>query len=109
MEITGTIKQVIDPITGTSSNGEWKKQHFIIETEGDYPKSVCIEVWNDKITIPVVGSKVNVSINVESREYNSKFYTDVKAWKLDILNAAEVVHKDIPPASEEPVTDAPPF
>lgn len=29
-----------------------------------------------------VGDKLTVSFNLESREYNGKWYTDIKAWKI---------------------------
>ena len=105
MEIKGKVIQVNSLVTGQGANGEWKKQEFIIETEGDYPKKVCICAWGDKIAEFALkeGETVNVSVNVESREYNSRWYTDVKAWKVEKLpttsanNApAEQAEDDLP-------------
>lgn len=81
--------------TGKSSRGEWQKQDFILETQDQYPKKVCISVWNNKIELePHLNGLVKVFINIESREYNERWYTDVKAWKLESLtnsgNAQEV-------------------
>lgn len=89
MELSGSIIQVLPLQTGEGRNGPWKKQDFIIETESQYPKKVCVSVWGDKIdgNLIQVGNAVTASIEVESREYNGRWYTDVRAWRLD-LNAA---------------------
>jgi len=84
MDITGKITQLLSAQTGQGKNGAWKKQEFILETGDTYPKKVCIAVWGDKIDLNnfKLGSSVDVSFDVESREYNGKWYTDVKAWKV---------------------------
>ncbi|MCK4679067.1 MAG: DUF3127 domain-containing protein [Bacteroidales bacterium] len=85
MEVTGKIIQLLDLLTGESKNGEWKKQDFIVETGSQYPKKVCISVWGDKIDQFNLkeGEDVTVSINLESREFNNRWYTDVRAWKVE--------------------------
>jgi hypothetical protein len=84
MEITGTLVQINEPITGQGKNGMWKKQEFILETEGQYPKKVMITAWGDKLNLGSFkpGSKITVGFDLESREYNGRWYTDVKAWKI---------------------------
>tara|TARA_R100001082_G_scaffold8635_1_gene5050 strand:- start:13 stop:288 length:276 start_codon:yes stop_codon:yes gene_type:complete len=84
MYIEGKIIQVNDEISGEGANGSWRKQDYILETQGDYPKKICFTVWGEKIDEFAIkkDEEVNVSINLESREYNSKWYTDVKAWKV---------------------------
>ena len=85
MEITGKIIQLLDVITGESKNGEWKKQDVILETDAQYPKKVCISVWGDKIDQFNLkeGEAVTISVNLESREFNNRWYTDVRAWKVE--------------------------
>src|SRR3569832_774754 len=85
MQLTAKLIQLLPLQTGTGKNGQWKKQDIIVETEGQYPKKVCISIWGDKINESVlqVGSQLNVSFDVESREYNGRWYTDVKAWKIE--------------------------
>jgi hypothetical protein len=85
MEIQGKIIQVLPLQSGEGKNGPWKKQDFVIETESQYPKKVCISVWGDRIDDNIIqeGNPVVASIDVESREYNGRWYTDVKAWKLE--------------------------
>ena len=84
MEITGTVVSLLPMQSGQGKNGTWKKQEFIIETPGQYPKKVCLSLWGEKVDeIRIaVGEKITASINIESREYNGRWYTDVRAWKI---------------------------
>lgn len=84
MEITGTVLSLLPLQTGAGKNGTWKKQEFILETPGQYPKKVCLSLWGEKVdeTRLNVGEKITASINIESREYNGRWYTDVRAWKI---------------------------
>lgn len=95
MELTAKLTQLLPLQTGTGKNGQWKKQDIIVETEGQYPKKVCISIWGDKINESVlkVGAQLNISFDVESREYNGRWYTDVKAWKIEAAGAAKTSDK----------------
>lgn len=80
------VVQVMPVVTGQGRNGEWRKQEIIVETtNSQYPKKVCISVWGDKINPALMqeGNILNIDFDVESREYNSRWYTDVKAWKIE--------------------------
>lgn len=85
MQLTAKLIQLLPLQTGTGKNGQWKKQDIIVETEGQYPKKVCISFWGDKINenLLKVGSQLTISFDVESREYNGRWYTDVKAWRVE--------------------------
>ncbi|MBN2681865.1 MAG: DUF3127 domain-containing protein [Bacteroidales bacterium] len=87
MELTGKVFQILDKEKGKSARGEWSKHSFVIETKEDFPKKICIMSWNDKVDVDKLtkGDEVKVSINIESREYQGRWFTDVKAWKLEIL------------------------
>lgn len=84
MEITGTVVSLLPMQSGQGKNGTWKKQEFIIETPGQFPKKVCLSLWGEKVDENRlnVGEKITASINIESREYNGRWYTDVRAWKI---------------------------
>lgn len=84
MELTATLVQVLPLQKGTGRNGEWKKQDIIVQTDGQYPKKVCVSIWGEKINDSILqtGNRLLISFDVESREYNGRWYTDVKAWKV---------------------------
>ena len=84
MEILGKIIQLLPEKSGTTANGEWRKREYVLETGAQYPKQICFMVWGDKIDQFSIqqGENLKVSIDLESREYNDRWYTDVKAWKV---------------------------
>ena len=83
MEIKGKITKHLQPETGEGRNGQWKKQTFILTTPGEYPDEIAIEIWNEKVTLRPVGSEVVVSVNIKSREYNGRYFTNLTAWKIE--------------------------
>jgi hypothetical protein len=112
MEMTGKITQVLPEKSGTSARGPWRKQEYILETSGEYPKPVCFMVWGDRIDQFAIreGQELRVSVNLESREFNGRWYTDVKAWRVepadgDQIDAAGSGSGEPPPHFD----DEPPF
>ncbi len=88
MQLTAKLTQLLPIQTGTGKNGEWKKQDIIVETDGQYPKKVCVSIWGDKINEGQlqIGNSLQIDFDIESREYNSKWYTDIKAWKIEVAS-----------------------
>ena len=108
MELEGRIARKLAVQTGTSARGAWAKQEFVFEyQEGNFPSQVCMNVWGDDKVKELEkyreGDKVKVSFNLSSREYNGRWYTDVRAWRIEPANAAPVAA----PAPEAPVPSAP--
>jgi len=90
MQITAKLVQILPLQTGVGRNGEWKKQEVIIETSDRFPKKICISIWGDKIQPSqlVAGNTLVIDFEIESREFNGRWYTDVKAWKIETADAA---------------------
>lgn len=87
MNIIGKITKLLPLQTGISKNGQWRKQDIIVETSGQYPKKVCVSIWGDKINDKQlsIGNDLDISFELESRDFNGKWYTDVKAWKIILI------------------------
>ena len=85
MQLTAKLSQILPVESGMGKNGEWKKQGIIVETEGQYPKKICITAWGDKFNTAQwqPGLSLTIDFDLESREFNGRWYTDVKAWKID--------------------------
>jgi hypothetical protein len=86
LELTGRLIQVMPEQSGTGKAGPWTKQEFVIETLDTYPRKVCFNIWNGKggdLKSMQEGDMLKVSFNAESRDYNGRWYTDLKAWKLE--------------------------
>ncbi len=108
MEISGKIIAVLPLATGEGKNGTWRSQDYVLETVEQYPKKVCFNLFNDKINqYPMaVGDDVTVSFDIESREYNGRWYTSIRAWKVD--KKSDDVNS-APPQFDAPPFEVPPF
>jgi len=87
MQLTAKLIEVLAIQNGQGKNGEWRKQDIIVETEGQYLKKICISLWGDKIsdTNLQIGNYYKYDIDIESREYSGRWYTDVKTWRIELL------------------------
>lgn len=85
MELKGKIIHILPLQTGEGKNGPWQKQDYVLETLDTYPKKVCFNLWGDKVNQFAIkqDEMLTVHFDVESREFNGKWYTDVKAWRID--------------------------
>lgn len=88
LSLKGEITKISQLETGTSKAGkEWKKLGFVLTTQGEYPKDVYFTVFGEEKTTNFttynrVGQVVEVFFNINAREYNDKWYTDLGAWKI---------------------------
>lgn len=85
LNISGIVLNILPLQTGTSKAGNpWQKQDFILETGGQYPRKVCVCLFGDNVAkFPLaVGQSVTASVDIESREFNGRWYTDVRAWNV---------------------------
>ncbi len=103
MEFEGIVVQVLQGIKGTSARGEWSKQEVIFEQPGEFGRKICVSFWGDKSQDAaglVPGEKVRIAANVESREYNGRWYTEVRAWKMDRSAGGAATGAPVPSAAE---------
>lgn len=99
MQFTAKLSQVLPLQTGSGRNGEWKKQDIIVETDGQYPKKICVSIWGDKISPALLqpGTDLRIDFDIESREFNGRWYTDIKAWKVEALTQTSGSSDMVPP------------
>ena len=88
LEFEGNLVKVLSEVTGQGKNGAWVKQDFVLETEDQYPKKACFTAWGDKsadLKTFSLGEKLKIQFSVESREYNERWYTDLRAIRIDAM------------------------
>lgn len=89
LEITGKISKILDVQTGAKKDGsgDWEKQLFLVDTGMQYNNIYCFEIFGDQKVdnfkkFNKVGQEVTVEFNVNTSEWNGKFFTTLSAWKI---------------------------
>ncbi len=109
LEITGKVQQILEVQSGEGRNGPWQKGGFVLEMGDNFPKSVCCTAWGDligQVQALQSGDMVKASIDLQSREYNGRWYTDVKVWRLEKLTTEPIEGGN--PGPSTPPPPAPP-
>jgi hypothetical protein len=120
LSVKGKLVKILNLESGISRSGNsWKKQEFVLETQDQFPKKVCFTLFNDKVSLLggfSDGDELEVSFDVESREFNNKWYHNINAWKIEKVGrmaASEIPppfsSDDIPPESNQEDPDDLPF
>ena len=108
MDISGKIIAVLPQASGEGKNGPWRSQDYVLETADQYPKKVCFNLFGDKIDqFPIaMDETVTVHFDIESREYNGRWYTNIRAWKVEKGAATQAA---APSAAQTGAVNAPSF
>ena len=94
----GIVFAILPEQSGTSARGEWHNQNVVFEmkTNSQYPRKVSVKFFNkrDEVARLVVGASYNVTFDVESREYQGRWYTDVVGRKVEPKEAAQMAQAE---------------
>ena len=94
MEVKGKIIKKLPIVSGTakSTGNPWKKQDYVLETIEAHPKTIAFDFFGDRADQYnfEVGDEILLSFDIESREYQGRYYTNIRGWKGEKLtnNAA---------------------
>lgn len=109
MELTGKIIFVGEARSGVarSTGNPWMSQDYVLETAEQYPRRMMFNVFGeDKIKQfnLSVGAEVTVQFDINAREFNGRWYNDIRAWRIDpaapaAAPAAMPAAQQFPPAS----------
>lgn len=86
MEIKGKVVANLGLQKGTSKAGkEWAKATVVIEYGDQYPKKIALDSLKnaEEFAKLAVGTEGAFHIEVESREFNGRWYTSVNCWKWE--------------------------
>lgn len=111
MEIVGKIIQALPEMTGTSKAGNpWKKREYVLETQENYPKKVHFDFFGEKADqYPLsVGQVIKLSFDIESREYQGRWYTSIRGWKSEPVESGSMPASAPAAASPAPGAFPPP-
>lgn len=104
MEIEGKIIAVLPQQGGVSNRtgNSWASQDYVIETHDQYPRKCCFRVFGaDKIQNMGIkaGEELKVSFDIDSHEYNGRWYNDIRAWKVERVDPAAAQAATAQPAA----------
>jgi hypothetical protein len=114
MEVVGKIIQVLPTQEGVGRNGNpWKVQPYVLETFDQYPRKVHFEVFGEeriKQNPCDIDQVVTVSFDIESREFNGRWYTSIRAWKIQQGDMTQAnAAQPAPAAPAQPAAPAAPM
>ena len=104
LKVRGTIKKINDVQTGKSQKGEWKKLSFLLDNGAKYNNLFCFDLFGEEkvdtfLKYTKEGKEVDVSFNVNCREYEGRYYTSLDAWK--VFTAKEMTNAEQQPDRED--------
>ena len=106
MDFEGKVLEILPPVSGQSARGTWERQTVVFEQANkQYGKEIAVTFMNkgQDVASLRVGESYTVSFDIESRNYQGRWYTDVRAWRVQPLQpAAQPPVQDMPPFMEEP-------
>ena len=108
----GIVSTILQEQSGTSARGEWHSQNVVFEMQNNspYTRKVSVKFFNkrDDVARLVVGGAYKVTFDVESREFNGRWYTEVLGRKVEPKEAAQIApagySEPLPMASAAPMT-----
>lgn len=95
-EVSGKIIAVLDKKSGMSNTTgiKWSVQQYVIETQEQYPKRLCFEVFGEERIASFNiqnGEEMTVSFDIDAREYQGRWYNSFRAWKVERANPVQDV------------------
>lgn len=112
MEISGKIIVALPEVGGTSKAGNtWKKREYVLETQETYPRKIFFNFFNERADqYPLnVGETYTISFDIESREFNGRWYTDISAFAASEAAAGAPQPAFTNQAAPAPASPAPTF
>lgn len=113
LELECNIVKKLEPVSGTSARGPWSKQEFIVQyQEGNFPNQLVLNVWGEEKVKELAayqpGDRIKASLTPSSREFNGRWYTDVRAWRIERAAAPAAAPVQAAPAPAAPAAPAAP-
>ena len=92
--ITGKFIQNLPRVEGDNAKGHWVRGGFVLEHGDEFTRKVAFTVYGqekfDTVSLYYQGIPVQVSFVPESREYNDRWYTELRCISIN------TIHQPIP-------------
>lgn len=109
MELQGKVIAVLPARSGVSARGEWKSQSFVIETHDSFPRKMVFDVFGEERLTRFniqLGQEVNVSFDIDAHEYNGRWFNNIRAFDVRLVDpntvSAAPIAQAAPAAPQQP-------
>ena len=115
MDLTGKVIAILQPRSGVSqrTGNQWMTQEYVIEVPGQYPKKMLFNLFGEdriKQFNIQMGEEITVSFDIDAREYNGRWFNDIRAFNIQRGVAAPAAEANpFPPQNAAPQDAASPF
>lgn len=87
MDITGKVIAIMEARSGVSSRtgNNWMSQEYVIEIPGQYPRKMLFNIFGEdriKQFNIQTGEEITVQFDIDAREYNGRWYNDIRAYNI---------------------------
>ncbi len=128
MDLTGKVIAIMEARSGVSqrTGNPWMMQDYVIEIPGNFPRRMVFNVFGEEKIKQYniqVGEEITVQFDIDAREYNGRWFNDIRAWNVmrgqpaqavpdaatamgQTAAAAQPANAPFPPASEAPAEDS---
>lgn len=105
MELAGKVIAVLEARSGLakSTGNPWMTQDYVIETHEDYPRRMVFNVFGEEKIKQLniqLGEEINVFFDINAREYQGRWYNDIRAWRVDRVTPGEVPAPGVMPGAQ---------
>ena len=110
MELQGKVIAVLPARSGVSARGEWKSQSFVIETHDSFPRKMVFDVFGEERLTRFniqLGQEVNVSFDIDAHEYNGRWFNNIRAFDVRLVDPNTVSAAQAAPAAPQQPANAP--
>ncbi len=87
MDLTGKVIAILPARGGQSqrTGNPWMIQEYVIEVPGTYPRKMMFNIFGEdriKQFNIQAGEEITVQFDIDAREYNGRWYNDIRAFNI---------------------------
>ena len=105
MELAGRVIAVLEARSGLAktTGNPWMIQDYVIETHEQFPRRMVFNVFGEEKIKQLniqLGEEINVFFDINAREYQGRWYNDIRAWRVDRVTPGEVPAPGVMPGAQ---------
>ena len=106
MELTGKVIAILEARGGVSARtgNSWMTQEYVIEAPGQYPRKMVFNIFGEdriKQFNIQLNEEITVQFDIDAREYNGRWFNDVRAYNILRGQAAQSIPAAAPFAPQQ--------